>query len=167
MPRMLLAVAALVAASLAPARAADVESLERQLEQARDAAPMVIKSFTAISRPAKYFGNYEPRRNNEFRRGEKLYFYGEPKNIVAAKNAKGLFELAFDVDMEISGPDDTSKKMKMMTFRLPSRSRVQDIYLNLSLTMDNAPAGSYKVRFIVSDLNSKKTAAVDTDVTIK
>ena len=69
--------------------------------------------------------------------------------------------------MEISGPDDTSKKMKMMTFRLPSRSRVQDIYLNLSLTMDNAPAGSYKVRFIVSDLNSKKTAAVDTDVTIK
>jgi hypothetical protein len=167
MPRMLLAMATLVVASLVPAHAADIESLERQLEQARDAAPMVIKSFTAISRPAEYFGNYEPRKSNVFRRGEKLYFYGEPKNIVFAKSAKGLFELAFDVDMEISGPGDTSKKMKMMTFRLPSRSRVQDIFLNLSLSLDNAPVGSYKVKFIVRDLNSKKTAAVDTDVTIK
>jgi hypothetical protein len=167
MPRMLLAMASLVVASLVPAHAADIESLERQLEQARDAAPMVIKSFTAISKPAEYFGNYEPRKSKVFRRGEKLYFYGEPKNIVFAKNAKGLFELAFDVDMEISGPGDTSKKMKMMTFRLPSRSRVQDIFLNLSLSLDNAPVGSYKVRFIVRDLNSKKTAAVDTDVTIE
>lgn len=165
MRRMLLALVTL--ACLAPARAADVEALERQLEQARDAAPMVIKSFTAISRPAEYFGNYEPRKNNVFKRGEKLYFYGEPKNILPAKNAKGLFELAFDVDMEIAGPGDTSKKMKMMTFRLPSRSRVQDIFLNLSLSLDNAPAGLYHVKFIVRDLNSKKTAAVDTDVTIK
>lgn len=167
MPRMLLAVATLVVASLMPAHAADVESLERQLEQARDAAPMVIKAFTTISKPAQYFGNYEPRKNNVFRRGEKLYFYGEPKNILSTKNAKGLFELAFDVDMEISGPGDTSKKMKMMTFRLPSRSRVQDIFLNLSLSLDNAPVGSYNVKFIVRDLNSKKTAAVDTDVTLK
>lgn len=167
MPRMLLAVATLVAASLLPAHAADLESLERQLEQAREAAPMVIKSFTAIAKPAEYFGNYEPRKNNVYRRGEKLYFYGEPKNILLAKNAKGLFELAFDVDMEISGPGDTSKKMKVMTFRMPSRSRLQDIFLNLSLSLDNAPVGTYNVKFIVRDLNSKKTAAVDTDVTLK
>jgi len=165
MRSMLLALVTLV--FLLPARAADVEALERQLEQARDAAPMVIKSFTTISRPAEYFGNYEPRKNNVFRRGEKLYFYGEPKNIILAKNAKGLFELAFDVDMEISGPGDTSKKMKMMSFRMPSRSRLQDIFLNLSLSLDNAPTGTYNVKFIVRDLNSKKTAAVDTDVTIK
>jgi hypothetical protein len=162
---MLLALVTLV--FLVPAQAADLESLERQLEQARDAAPMVIKSFTAISKPAEYFGNYEPRKNNVFRRGEKLYFYGEPKNILLAKNAKGLFELAFDVDMEISGPGDTLKKMKMMTFRMPSRSRLHDIFLNLSLSLDNAPVGTYNVKFIVRDLNSKKTAAADTDVTIK
>lgn len=48
-----------------------------------------------------------------------------------------------------------------------TRSRVQDIFLNLSLSLDKAPPGSYNVKFIVNDLNSKKTAAVDTDVTIK
>jgi hypothetical protein len=166
MRRMLLALVTLV--SLVPAQAADIESLERQLDQARDAAPMVIKSFMAVAKPAQYFGDYEPRKDNVFRRGEKLYFYGEPKNLAFPKNAKGLFEPAFEVDVEIGGPDGKSmKQTKLMSFRLPTRSRVQDIFLNLSLSLSSAPPGKYNVKFIVRDMNSTKSAAAATDVTIK
>ena len=70
MRRMLLALVTLLVAFLVPVHAADIESLERQLEQARDAAPMVIKSFMTVAKPAQYFGDYEPRKNNVFRRGE-------------------------------------------------------------------------------------------------
>lgn len=154
--------------SVAPAQAADIESLERQLEQARDAAPMVIKSFTAVVKPAQYFGDYEPRKDNVFRRSEKLYFYGEPKNLTFPKNAKGLFEPAFEVDMEIGGPDGKSmKQTKLMSFKLPTRSRVQDIFLNLSLSLSSAPPGKYNVKFIVRDVNSAKSASAATDVTLK
>jgi hypothetical protein len=163
---MLLALVTLV--FLMPAQAADIESLERQLEQARDAAPMVIKSFMAVAKPAQYFGDYEPRKDNVFRRGEKLYFYGEPKNLAFPKNARGLFEPAFEVDVEIGGPDGKSmKQTKLMSFRLPTRSRVQDIFLNLSLSLSSAPPGKYNVKFIVRDMNSTKSAAAATDVTIK
>lgn len=166
MRRMLLALVTLVA--LMPAQAADIEALERQLEQARDAAPMVIKSFMTVAKPAKYFGDYEPRKDNVFRRGEKLYFYGEPKNLAFPKNAKGLFEPAFEVDVEIGGPDGNSmKQTKLMSFRLPTRSRVQDIFLNLSLSLSSAPPGKYNVKFIVRDTNSTKSASAATDVTIK
>lgn len=166
MRRMLLALVTLV--SLVPAQAADLESLERQLDQARDAAPMIIKSFMAVAKPAQYFGDYEPRKDNVFRRGEKLYFYGEPKNLAFPKNAKGLFEPAFEVDVEIGGPDGKSiKQTKLMSFRLPTRSRVQDIFLNLSLSLSSAPPGKYNVKFIVRDMNSTKSAAAATDVTIK
>lgn len=168
MTRSILALCTLVFAFLMPARAADIESLERQLEQARDAAPMVIKSFMAVAKPAQYFGDYEPRKDNVFRRGEKLYFYGEPKNLAFPRNAKGLFEPAFEVDVEIGGPSGKSmKQTKLMSFRLPTRSRVQDIFLNLSLSLSSAPPGKYNIKFIVRDMNSTKSAAADTDVTIK
>lgn len=166
MRRMLLAL--VILACLVPAQAADIEALERQLEQARDAAPMVIKSFMAVVKPAQYFGDYEPRKDNVFRRGEKLYFYGEPKNLAFPKNAKGLFEPAFEVDVEIGGPDGKSmKQTRLMSFRLPTRSRVNDLFLNLSLNLSSAPPGKYNVKFIVRDMNSTKSASAAADVTIK
>ena len=168
MPRLLLALVALVTSFFITARAADIETLERQLAEAREAAPMVVKPFMAVSKPAAYFGDYEPRPNTVYNRSEKLYFYGEPKNLLYPKNAKGQFEPAFDVDVEIRGPTGESMKQpKLMSFRLPTRSRAQDIFLNLSLTLSSAPPGKYNVKFVVRDLNSKKSAAVDTDVTLK
>ena len=168
MPRLLFALVALVTSLFITARAADIETLERQLAEAREAAPMVVKPFMAVSKPAAYFGDYEPRPNTVYNRSEKLYFYGEPKNLLYPKNAKGQFEPAFDVDVEIRGPTGESMKQpKLMSFRLPTRSRAQDIFLNLSLTLSSAPPGKYNVKFVVRDLNSKKSAAVDTDVTLK
>lgn len=168
MMRALLAHLFLMVACLVPAQAADIEALERQLDQARDAAPMVIKSFTPVAKPAQYFGDYEPRKDTVYRRGEKLYFYGEPKNLAFPKNAKGLFEPAFEVDVEIGGPDGKSmKQTKLISFRLPTRSRVNDLFLNLSLSLSSAPPGKYNVKFIVRDMNSTKSAAAATDVTIK
>ena len=168
MRRLLLALVTLVISSFTTAGAADIEALERQLEQARNEAPMVVKPFLAVTKPAAYFGDYEPRANTVYSRSEKLYFYGEPKNLLYPKNAKGQLEPAFDVDMEIRGPGgETMKQPKLMSFRLPTRSRAQDIFLNLSLSLDSAPPGKYNVKFVVRDLNSKKSAAVDTDVTLK
>jgi len=162
---------AMVPLALLPlaAAAADIESLERQLEQARDAAPMVVVPFMIVGREARYFGDYEPRKGNEFRRGEKMFFYGEVKNLTQAKNAKGQFEPAFDVDVEVKALADgkTMSQPKLMTFRLPTRSRVQDIFLNLSMNLDKAPPGKYNVKFTVRDLNSTKSAVAAQDITIK
>ena len=55
----------------------------------------------------------------------------------------------------------------MLIGKLPTRSRVQDIYLNLDLELDKAPPGKYAVKFTVRDQNSKKSAVAATDVTIK
>jgi hypothetical protein len=150
------------------ANAADIESLERQLQEARSAAPMVMKPFMAVTKPAGYYGDYEPRADTVYNRSDKLYFYGEPKNLTYPKNAKGAYEPAFDVDVEINGPGgQTMKKPQMLSFRLPTRSYAQDIYINLTLSLSSAAPGKYKVKFVVRDLNSKKSAAVEQDVTLK
>lgn len=162
----LLALAPLAFSSLV--NAATIDDLERQLAQARDAAPMEVKPFLAVTKPPEYFGDYHPRPNTVYSSGEKLYFYGEPKNLTYPKNAKGQFEPAFEVDLEVDGPGGKSMKQpKLMNFRLPSRSRTNDIFLNLTLSLGNPPPGQYKVRFIIRDLNSKKSAVMASDVTIK
>jgi hypothetical protein len=150
-----------------PVAAADIDALERQLDQARAEAPMAMKPFMTVKRPAKYFGDYEPRKSNEFRRGEKVMFYAEPKNLAYGKKGEFL-EVGFDVDVEVKGPDGkTMGQEKLMTFKLPTRSRVQDVYLNLDLSLDKAPPGNYNVKFILRDANSQKRAEASEVITIK
>ena len=53
------------------------------------------------------------------------------------------------------------------SFRLPTRSAVQDLYLNLKVTLSGAPPGEYSVRFVVRDLNSKKAATLTQPITLR
>lgn len=150
------------------ALAQDIDALERQLEKARDAAPMVLKPFVLVARPAKYFGDYEARPNAAFGRGSKIHFYAEPKNLVMKKEASGLFEPALEVDIEVKPEKgETMKKDAFMSMRIPSKSRIQDLYLNLDVSLGQAPPGKYNIKFTVRDLNSKKSATAAQDVTIK
>ena len=165
--RFTLAPVFLILTIAATARAQDIEALERQLEQARAAAPMEIRPFMAVQREPQYFGDYQERKSLTYKRGEQLIFYGEPKNLVV-KNAKGAYEPAFDVDVEIKGPGGQGmKKDQFMSFKLPTKSRVQDIFLNLTLSLGEAPPGKYNVKFTVRDKNSKKSASAATDITLQ
>ena len=166
MRTLLLAIALL---ALAPAAfPQDIETLERALEKARFEAPLALRPFVLLARPARYYGDYEQRGDAVFHRGEKLYFYIEPKNLVIVKNPKGLFEPAFEVDLEVHPPKGAPVRQPgFASFRLPGRSRVQDIFLNLTLSLGDAPPGVYNVRFLVRDLNSNKTGRVDQSVTVK
>jgi hypothetical protein len=147
---------------------ASIEALEQALEQERLEAPMVLKPFHVVARPAKFFGDFEPRADAVFRKGEKMYFYAEPKNLVMPRSAAGIYEPAFEVDLEIAGAGGQSMKQpRFMTFRLPARSRVQDIFLNLTVSLNDAPAGKYDVRWVVRDLNSKKAGTVEQTITLK
>jgi len=163
------AVLASVLAFASPAAIAqDIEALERQLEKAREAAPMALKPFLLVARPAKYFGDYEARPNAAFGRGAKIHFYAEPKNLVMKKGASGLFEPALEVDIEVKPEKgEIIKKDGFMSMRIPSRSRVQDLYLNLDVALGQAPPGKYTIKFTVRDLNSKKSATAAQDVTFK
>ena len=160
---------AAIAFAAASAGAQDVDALEKQLEKARDAAPMVVKSFMAVARPAKHYGDYEQRPNNTFTRGEKLYFYAEPKNLAMPRNAKGEFETALEVDIEVKPEKGGSpaKLPKFLSMKIPSRSRINDLYLNMTVSLGEAPAGKYNLKFTVRDLNSKKTADITQDVILK
>lgn len=146
----------------------DVETLERQLDKAREAAPLTIRNFMLVSRPAKYFGDYEMRQGNDYGRGEKLHFYAEPRNLTMARNSAGVFEPALEVDIEVAPEKgEVHKQPKFMVVKIPSRSRIQDLYLNMTVSLGASPPGNYRITFVVRDVNSKKSATASQAVVIK
>lgn len=159
---------AVSAIGIGAAAGADIASLEKQLDEARNAAPIVVAPFVVVKDRAKYFGNYEPRGDTVFRRGEKMHFYAEPKNLMMMKDAQGIYSVAFYVDLIVTGADGKKlEQPKFMAMELPTRSRIQDLYLNLDVSLTGAPAGKYNVQFVIHDSNSPKTAKFGQDITIK
>ena len=149
--------------------AAAIEALEQALEKVRVEAPLTVKPFLLVTQPAKFYGDYTPRANAVFQGGEPQQFYMEPKNLVYPRTAAGTYEPAFDVDLQIltAGGQVVVSQERFGSFRLPTRSAVQDIFLNLKVTLSGAPSGEYRVRFVVRDVNSKKTATVTQPITLK
>ena len=98
---------------------------------------------------------------------EEMYFYFEPKNLVYPKSAEGLFAPGLAVDLEVlDGEGDVvARKDRFGDFSFSSRSRLQDIFVNLTLAMTGAPAGQYTVRFTLRDKNSPKTAILTQAIT--
>ena len=150
-------------------RAASIGALEEALEKVRAEAPLTVKPFLLVTQPAKYYGDYTPRANAVFRGGEAQQFYLEPKNLVYPRTAAGTYEPSFEVDLKIltaAGQAVVSQE-RFGSFRLPTKSPVQDLFINLKVTLSGAPAGEYKVQFVVRDLNSKKTATATQSISVK
>jgi hypothetical protein len=141
---------------------AAIDALQKALEQVRRAAPLALEKFMPVQEPAKAYGGYVPRKNADYRPGEDLHFYLEPKNLVYPQAADGTYRPAFDVSFEIVDKDgDTvARQERFGSFQFMSRSALQDIYVNLHLTFEGAPPGAYEIRFTVKDTNSDKTATV-------
>jgi len=149
--------------------AAAIEALEQALEKVRVEVPLTVKPFLLVTQPAKFYGDYTPRPNAVFQGGEPQQFYMEPKNLVYPRTVAGTYEPAFDVDLQIltAGGQVVVSQEKFGSLRLPTKSPVQDIFLNLKVTLSGAPPGEYRVRFVVRDVNSKKTATVTQPITLK
>ena len=163
-----IAAVAMCAAGIGAATAADVTALEAQLEKARLEAPLVVQNFMVVKAPVPYFGGYEPRGNANFKSGEEMFFYGEPRNLVFPKGSNGKYTIAFAVDLMVTDASGRSMEKKdFEQFKLDSRSRLQDLYLNLRVSLTNAPPGKYNVKFTIRDKNSKKTAEFAQDVVLK
>ena len=53
-------------------------------------------------------------------RGEKLHFYAEPRNLAIPKNAKGEYEVALEVDIQVKPEKgDVQKVPKFLAMKIP------------------------------------------------
>lgn len=119
--------------------------------------------------PANFYGDYKSRQDAVFQRGEPLHFYLEPKNLVYLRTPQGSYEPAFSIDLQVLSSDGEVlvNQERFGFFRFSSKSPLQDIFVNLHVTLSGAPAGNYQIRFLLHDGNSEKTMTVTQPITIQ
>ena len=146
-----------------------VAALEEALTEARREAPLTASPFLVVNEKAAMYGGYTPRRDAVFGGDDEMRFYLEPKNLVYPRRGDGTYAPAFTVDYEIldATGDVVSRGDKFGDFGFTSKSRLQDIYVNLGLSLKGAPPGKYTVRFTLRDKNSPKTAILTQPFTWK
>jgi hypothetical protein len=122
------------------------------------AAPLHVRRALFVEERANSFGDFAARESARFKPGEKLVVYAEPVGYVWRDEGE-FFHFGVATDFLVKSPngqilggqDDFGK------FMLRSRARVMEFMLNLTLTLDGAPAGDYVLQFTLRDLYSDKS----------
>ena len=127
---------------------------------------MVVNPFFAVSRRRSTSATTRRARTTRSA-GARSSTSTASRRTCDARNAKGLYEPALrgrHGGEAREGPV-AHEAAQVHVVRFPAeRSRVQDLFLNLALSLGEAPPGKYNIKFMVRDLNSKKTADVAQDV---
>ncbi len=145
-----------------------IDHLESALDIARERAPLRARRFLLVKEDAPAFGQYVPRGSNVFRPGEEMLFYLEPENYTFRRRGD-LYEASLRVDVNLLLPDGTVIYGKRNFFEqvFSARSKIHDLYLNLSLEVSGLEEGVYRVEYVVKDGFSDKQLSVHQNVVIR
>jgi len=142
--------------------------LDAALNLAREQAPLAARRFLLVQEEPPGFGQYLPRTSSLFSPGEEMLFYLEPVNYTFRRKGD-LYEAWLKVDVNLLLPDGTVIYGKRNFFEqvFSARSRIHDLYLNLSLEVSGLDEGVYRVEYVVKDGFSGKECSVHQDVVIR
>jgi len=189
MIRRMIAALAVVAGSLWPALAGEVEDLARDAEAKAKAGrhieavetlrrainvlaaggPLALRRVQFIAAPPKGFGINQPRANAVFPQGEPLIIYAEPVGMGWAAGAGGINNARMVADFEIRNPDGRvlGGQQEFGRFEFASHDQNQEIMTHLTIRLTGAPPGRYVFAATYRDLVNGKSATLELPFEIK
>lgn len=165
MNRRLLPVVLAAALLAAPqAGAQNLEALtaaEQQVAAAWEATPLTFRKALFATR-IEAFGVYTAKDGNSFRPGEPIIVYAEPVGYGYRANADGTYAFGFNFDLRVRKADGdiVAGKDQFATTELFSRAQNREFLVSLTLSLNEAPAGSYVLEYLAHDIASGETATI-------
>lgn len=149
-------------------------------DKAQDALQMIwdrlglrVKNVALVQQKATGYGLSIPRANNVFvKQGKDLapiYIYMELLGYRTSPLAGGKYKFGVSVDLDILSPQGKVLLSKQGFARqeMVSRRRNREFFLNLTITLGNAPTGKFILRPTVHDLGGAGQASMDIPIEIK
>ena len=139
------------------------ENLHSALEVFWQKTPLLLLNVRFVRGEDNSYGIYEPRDNNSFASGEKLYLYLEPIGYAFKKNPNGYYEFGFTADFTLEDDDgnDLGGQKRFADLSFNSWNHNTEVALTFTYTFTGFDKGKYKVITHVSDANSSKSATVE------
>lgn len=132
--------------------------------------PLHLQTVTLAARKATGYGMYQPRANNIYPAGRAtILLYLEPKAYRLVRNAQGLYGFDLSMDLFLLNPSGKMLfgKENFLQTRQWSRRANQELFLNVTLTLNGAPPGNYIIKLLLKDNNGKSMVEARTPIRIK
>lgn len=141
---------------------ADIERAEAGVVSAWEKAPLGVRRAIFVQERPKLFGAYAERPTNVFRRGEPLLTYAEPIGYSWTPVPDG-FRFGVTLDFLVKSRDGKvlGGQEKFLTFSQTSQAKVRELMLNVDLNLTGAPPGDYVLHYVLHDVGSGRTAAIE------
>ena len=158
-----------VAAALALTPAASAQTVEalETAEAATQAAweqlPLTERTVTFVKASSTGYGMYDARETSVFKPGEPIISYVEPIGFGWKPIEGDKVEIGFTIDLLLKAEDGTviSDQKGFMQVKQESHERNQEYSIDMTLTLDSAPAGKYSVTYTIHDTSSEEESSFD------
>ena len=131
-------------------------------------SPLLFRKAIFVTKAPKGFGVYDPRPDDIFKPGEKLYIYVEPVGFTW-KDRDGLkhAELVADLVLKDSEGMVLGEQEGFGTFTFDIREQITEVMTSLAFDFPEAPAGKYTAELKFTDTLGKKSATFELPFEIK
>jgi hypothetical protein len=128
-------------------------------------------SFTQsslVAENATGYGVYNPRANNQFKKGAPILIYCEPVGFGFGTPGAGLFSVDLIVDLQVldAAGNQLADAPGATEFNMTSRHQNREVQANITYNLDGLPAGQYTLVTTLRDKNSPKSGSFQTAIEI-
>ena len=147
---------------------AEVEARQQAVVEAWEKTPLTQRRSVFVTVKPEVYGAYDERTSNVFKAGEPIITYVEPVGYTWKPVGNGEFQFGVVTDFVIRSRNGKvlGGQEKFLTFSQRSRYKVQELMLNITLTLSDAFPGDYVVAYTIHDLNSDKSSTFEQPFTI-
>ncbi|MBV9828784.1 MAG: hypothetical protein JO001_24400 [Alphaproteobacteria bacterium] len=158
-------------AAVPVAQAQSIEEIQRRdaaVYEAWEKTPLTIRRAVFVSEHPNGFGEYAERGSNVFKPGEKLVAYVEPVGYGWKEQGDNSYEFGFAVDFLIKSADGKilAGQENFAKLNQQSHARNREFMVTLTLDVDGAPPGDYKLEYKLRDITGEKNTTVTLPFTI-
>ncbi len=131
-------------------------------------SPLLFRRAVFVNKAPQGFGIYDPRANNVFKPGEKLFIYVEPVGFTWKKR-DGLRHAELVADLVLKDAEGTvlAEQEGFGTFTFDSRDQNMEVMTALTIDFTEAPEGTYTAALKFTDTLGKKSATFELPFEVK
>lgn len=125
-------------------------------------SPLLFREALFVKSAPTGYGIYDPRPNNVFKPGEKLFIYVEPVGFTwQEKSGLNHAELVSDLVLKDEEGTVLGEQAGFGTFTFDSRDKNLEVMTALTIDFTEAPAGKYVAELKFTDKLGKKSASFE------
>lgn len=130
--------------------------------------PLTVGKAVFVTERPKGYGAYRPRKEAVFEPGEPLITYVELIGLKWLRQDDGLQHSNFTVDFELIDSKDEilASQKNFGTFSFAGFARNQEMYTHLTLDIDGAAPGAYRLRYTINDTLGEKSTSIEQPFTV-